>query len=148
MQKPQVLTGHVSEETAYVVNDYPYGYNKRCKIRFWIETNEHGQRVCSQTTNPDKPGEVWNKVKKSTYTDLRVLYIDPVTGHLKDAGISHHATKTQVDAFLASYGPENFVDEYACKTLELMKKFRTLQMKRYSSSDVIQVGDITAAADE
>lgn len=141
MNKPQVLTGHTSEETAYVLADYPYGFQKRCQIRFWVETNKHGQRICSQTTNPDKPGTVWNKVKKSTYADLRVLYIDPTTKHVKDSGISHHASKKQVDDFLGSYGPENFADEYSSKTLELMKKYRQIQMERFADKpDVIQVG--------
>lgn len=140
MQKPQVLKGHVSEETAYVVDDYPAGFNKRCRIKFWIETNNHGQRVCTMTTDPNKPGEVWNKPKKLTYTDLYVLYIDPSNGHVKHAGISHHATKTQVETFLNTYGEENFTDEYSCKTLELMKQYRVLQMARYSAE--VKPGEI------
>jgi hypothetical protein len=72
----KVLKGHVNEETAYVVNDYPYGFRLRCKIRYWIETNKNGSRFCSQTTNPKKAGEVWNKPKKGTYSDLKALFLN------------------------------------------------------------------------
>lgn len=37
-----ILHGHTSHETAYVVDDYPYGRTVRCKIRYWIETAEKG----------------------------------------------------------------------------------------------------------
>jgi hypothetical protein len=33
----KVLSGHVSEETAFLVEDYPYGFRLRCKIRYWLE---------------------------------------------------------------------------------------------------------------
>ncbi len=66
----QILKGHTSPETAFVVNDYPYGFTLRCKIRYWLETNKNGTRFVSQTTNPKAAGfggDVWNKPKASTY---------------------------------------------------------------------------------
>lgn len=99
-----VLSGHTSPETAYVVTDYPYGFRLRCKIRYWIETTKHGQRVVSQTTNPKKPGEVWNKPKASTYTDLRVLFLDE-NGHVANEGLSlYYGDLAKVEAFGAIYG--------------------------------------------
>jgi hypothetical protein len=72
MLKP--LTGHISPETAYVVEDYPYGFKLRCKIRYWLECDpRRGFRFCSQTTNPKKSVETWNAPKKSTYTMLGVM---------------------------------------------------------------------------
>jgi hypothetical protein len=89
----RVLTGHVSPETAYVVDDYPYGRVLRCKIRYWIETATKGakkdqQRFVSQTTNPKKAGEPWNKPHPGTYASLQVLYLDEVD-HVQhwDAGL-------------------------------------------------------------
>jgi len=32
-----VLSGHTTMETAYLVDDYPYGFRLRCKIRYWLE---------------------------------------------------------------------------------------------------------------
>jgi hypothetical protein len=60
----QLLSGHTSPETAYVVNDYPYGYTLRCTIRYWLEYQpKKGFRLWSQTSNPKRPGLVWNKPK-------------------------------------------------------------------------------------
>jgi hypothetical protein len=33
----QILTDHTSPETAYLVEDYPYGFRLRCQIRYWLE---------------------------------------------------------------------------------------------------------------
>ena len=58
-----VLHGHTAPQTAFLVNDYPYGFRLHCKMRWWIETADKGakkgqQRVMTQTTNPKRPGEV------------------------------------------------------------------------------------------
>ena len=74
MKPLQVLQGHTTIDTAFVVNDYPYGFRLRCKIRYWLEyAKGKGFRLCSQTTNPKRPGEVWNAPKKSTYSMLAVM---------------------------------------------------------------------------
>ena len=98
------LTGYTSADTAFTVPDYPYGFRLRCQIRYWIETTKHGQRVVSQTTNPKRPGTVWNKPKVSTYTPLRVLFIDPATGYVENAALSIYATTAQIASFEALYG--------------------------------------------
>lgn len=99
----QVLSGHTSPETAYVVNDYPYGFRLRCKIRYWIETNKNGSRVVSQTTNPKVAGEPWNKPKASTYTPIRVLFLDE-QGHVANEGLSSYADTAKIEAFEATFG--------------------------------------------
>ncbi len=83
------LTGHTSPETAYVVNDYPYGFRLRCKIRYWLECSpKKGFRLCSQTTNPKVEGrEVWNAPKKSTYSMLGVMGLND-EGHVTWTGCS------------------------------------------------------------
>jgi hypothetical protein len=71
------LIGPVSPETAYVQPDYPYGRRLRCKRRVWVETHpRHGMRFVTQTTNPKRAGEVWNKPHASTYSDLIALWVD------------------------------------------------------------------------
>ena len=72
------LKGHTSAETAYVVDDYPYGFRLRCKIRYWLEYNPKlGFRFWSQTTNPKVAGERWNKPKASTYArGIAVMYLN------------------------------------------------------------------------
>lgn len=82
-----VLLGHVSAETAYVVDDYPYGYTLRCRIRYWLHTADRGAargkvRLMAQTTNPKRPGEPWNNPKASTYNPWAVMYRDS-RGHVE-----------------------------------------------------------------
>lgn len=99
---PQV---HTSPETAYVVDDYPYGFRLRCKIRYWIEQHpRHGFRFVSQTTNPKVSGEVWNKPKASIYSDVvRVMGLD-AEGHMQNAGIGQY-NLDELKAFNAKWAP-------------------------------------------
>jgi hypothetical protein len=93
------LWGHTSEETAFLVEDYPYGYRLRTQIRYWLETSaKHGDRLCSQTLNP-KTGK-WNKAKKSTYSDVGVMYLDE-QGHVTWAAVSPYSDVEVLDAFMA-----------------------------------------------
>lgn len=78
-----VLTGHESPDTAYVVDDYPYGFRLRCSIRYWLEFKKgHGFRLVSQTTNPKKPGTVWNKPKAGVYHEFAVMVLND-EGHVQ-----------------------------------------------------------------
>jgi hypothetical protein len=72
------LYGHVSQDTAYLVEDYPYGFRLRCKMRCWLESDpKRGYRFVTQTTDPRMIGEVWNAPKKSTYTPIAAcMYLD------------------------------------------------------------------------
>ena len=83
------LTGHTTEETAFVVDDYPYGFKLRTTIRFWIETTKAGQRSVAQTKNP-KNGR-WNTPKKSTYAPIKVMGLNE-KGHVDFDGISEYAS--------------------------------------------------------
>jgi hypothetical protein len=100
-----ILKGHVSPETAYLVDDYPYGFKLRCKIRFWLEFKPKlGFRFMSQTTNPKRAGEHWNKPKASTYHAFGgCLYLDE-NGHVVWAGLSEHCSGQEAQTWLETYG--------------------------------------------
>lgn len=83
----KVLSGHYSPETAYVVADYPYGFRLRCQIRYWLEVNNKGTRLWSQTSNPKKDGLVWNKPKASTYSTVGAMYLND-EDHVHWSGLS------------------------------------------------------------
>jgi hypothetical protein len=99
-----ILKGHTSPETAYVVNDYPYGYTLRCMIRYWLEFKpKHGVRLMSQTTNPKRPGEQWNKPKGSTYSRFGgCMYLDH-QGHVKWSGLSEYSDGAEAKAWSDRY---------------------------------------------
>src|SRR6266566_9627426 len=87
-----ILKGHVSPETAFVVDDYPYGFRLRCKIRYWLEyAPKRGVRFVSQTSNP-KRGNVWNKPKASTYCRFGGCMVLDEQGHVKWSGLSEYCT--------------------------------------------------------
>lgn len=103
-----IMRGHTSTDTAYVVDDYPYGFRLRCSIRYWVETAEKGakkgrQRFMSQTTNPKKPGDPWNKPKGSTYSLMVWMYLDD-NEHVQWTGVSEHGATPVSDARLRLRG--------------------------------------------
>lgn len=98
---------HNSPETGYLVEDYPYGFRLRCKIRYWLETNNKGTRFCHQTTNP-KCGNVWNKPKYSTYSHSMAMYLDD-QNHVTWAGVTEHTDTKEFRAYLDTY-QDNITD--------------------------------------
>lgn len=97
----QVLQGHYSQATAHVVDDYPYGFRLRCKIRYWLEVNAKGTRFWSQTTNPKRPIEVWNAPKASTYSLVGAMYLDE-NNHVQWSGLSPYDV-SKCRAYLDKY---------------------------------------------
>ena len=95
----KVLSNHYSQETAYNVESYPCGFRARCKIRYWLEVNNKGTRLWSQTTfNSDS---IWNKAKASTYSVVAAMYLDD-NEHVHHAGLSpYDVEKTRM--FLDTY---------------------------------------------
>ena len=104
----RILKGHVSPETAYVVDDYPYGFRLRCKIRYWLDVHPtRGVRFVSQTTNPKIPGEHWNKQKAGTYCLFSgCMYLDE-NGHVKWSGLTEYSDLADVERWIAEYGEGN-----------------------------------------
>ena len=95
---------YTSPETAYIIEDYPFGFRLRCKMRVWVESDsKKGMRVCRQTTNPKLQGEIWNAPKKSTYSTIRLLYIDTETGYIESASWSAGYSDNNME-FLADFG--------------------------------------------
>ena len=107
----KLLKGHTSPETAYLVADYPYGFTLRCQIRYWLEWHHtRGFRFVSQTTNPKRPGIVWNKPKASTYSKFGgAMYVVAVpqaapvgTTEIDDLAVLLNTTPQKLQATLAA----------------------------------------------
>lgn len=95
------LKHHSSPESAYVVEDYPYG-RRRTKMRYWIEhKDKHGDRLCRQSLNP-KTGK-WNNPKKSTYSSVKVLVKNPKNGHVETDELSTWSKEERVKEFMSKY---------------------------------------------
>lgn len=100
----KILKGHISPETAFVVDDYPYGFRLRCKIRYWLEYSaKRGFRFVSQTTNPKRPGEVWNKPKASTYAMFGgAMFLDD-EDHVQWSGLSEYSNGAEAKQWSDQY---------------------------------------------
>jgi hypothetical protein len=101
----QILTGHVSPETAYVVNDYPYGFRLRCQKRYWLEYKRKlGFRLVSQTSNPKVAGLVWNKPKAGNYVKFGACMFLDAEGHVAWATLGEYSTGAEAKAWADKYG--------------------------------------------
>jgi len=91
---------HVSPETAYVVEGYPYGFRAKCTIRYWLEFNEaKGFRFWSQTFY----GGRWNKPKASTYSKFGgAMFLDD-EGHVQWDGLSEYSSAAECQRYVDRY---------------------------------------------
>ncbi len=99
------LYGHTSQETAYMIDDYPYGRTLRCRRRVWIEYKAgHGFRFVSQTEHPTT--KRWNKPHASTYVDVAAcMYLDE-QGHVAWAAVSMYSEPAEALEFIQTFGPK------------------------------------------
>lgn len=141
----KVLTGHTSFETAYVVDDYPYGFRLRCKMAYWLETNKNGTRLVTRTTNPKKAGEVWNKPKASTYAPVKVLFLDPENGHVKTASLGFWNELPALAAFGDTYGAA-FTPHDARMVATLVAQAQVTEERRAEREAVAAIVAARAAA--
>lgn len=140
-----LLFGHTDEDTALVVDDYPYGRTVRTQIRYWIETSaKHGDRFCSQTKNP-KTGR-WNKPKKSTYTGVGVMYRNPENGHIKWTGTNFNDSAERIATFLGVVGKERLNPLQVAKVAEIIGYTRAMSKVTWSIRENVSAEE-TASLD-
>lgn len=132
----EVLAGHVSPDTAYHVTDYPHGFRLRCQIRYWLEYKKgHGYRLMSQTSNPKRPGLVWNKPKGSTYSMLGVMFLD-AQAHVQWDCLNLYASDADIDTFLERYRPALEADPKAGTVLGYLKALNAAMAARRAAREV------------
>lgn len=99
-----LLVGHTSQATAFQQQDYPYGFRLRCQRLAWLECHpKHGYRFVTQTSNPKRPGLVWNKPKASTYARLGVMFLDDA-GQVQWDCLHDYPSLGDVEGFVVAYG--------------------------------------------
>lgn len=121
------LYNYTSEENAYLVENYPWGFRLRTKIRYWIETSDKkngGQRFCHQTLNP-KNG-LWCAPKKTTYTPILIMYLDE-NEHVKIASVDYNhfdedKREEQFKDFMETH--KDNLTAYQVKKLKEIKAYR------------------------
>jgi len=113
------LYGYDSPQNAYLVEDYPYGFQARTQIRYWLEQKgKRGWRLISQTMNPKT--NRWNKPKASTYMEWAgAMYLDN-QDHVKWIGLGRYS---DVDDFL------EFVKNFPKADLNMVKAVTKAKIK-------------------
>ena len=130
------ISGHTDPESAYSVDDYPYGFRERTTKRWWIETKKgFGQRVVSQTINPRT--RRWNKPKYSTYSTMLTLVLDD-EDHITTNGLRTYSGTDAIERF------ETFtaghLDEHQLKALEYLKAAERAQARVTTTVHVCEPG--------
>jgi len=144
LQMKLLPNNHVSPETAYVVSDYPYGYTLRCKIRYWLEYKpKMGFRLVSQTTNPKKAGEVWNKPKASTYVKWGAAMFLDGNDHVHWSGLTEYSNGAEAAAWRDKYG--SAVPEAGRKMLDKWVSVKLAYDGARKKDDPLDVGVMEAA---
>lgn len=113
----EIISHCTSEQTAWVVQDYPYGFKLKTTMACWIEYKPgNGYRFVTRTQNP-KNGR-WNAEKPSTYVKqgFAFMYTDKENGHVKWSAwhwypFSEEAQET--DDYLIAALREAFKDDAA-----------------------------------
>jgi hypothetical protein len=99
MSEYEIFKTNPTEQNPITIDDYPYGFRQRTKIRYWIESDKNkGDRFCSQTLNP-KTNE-WNKPKKSTYSAIMVMRKDKSNGHISYDNLYYSTAEDEQKSFL------------------------------------------------
>jgi hypothetical protein len=118
------LYNHNSLETAYLIEDYPYG-RLRCRMKAWLEYREgKGFRYCTQTENPKNLR--WNAIKHSTYMLVACnMYINSDNGHCEWEGVSEYTDHDKALQFVKDF-PETNVSVLLPWTLQKIAYYKML----------------------
>jgi hypothetical protein len=125
------LYGHVSAETAYLVEDYPWGFRLRTQQRHWIESIDKstgGERHCVQTMDP-RTGK-WCAVKKSTYSDICILALDE-QGHVTSTCLRMNIYRSRDDKLSLMEYLDAFYDRHI-QFLTDFQKSQFIKIKAYN----------------
>lgn len=136
------LAAAVSPETAVVIQDYPYGYTLRCKMRVWVEFKKgKGFRYCTQTTNPKAAGETWNKPKAGTYSRVSMAIAQDDNGHLNPVALSEYSDLPEYEKFTADHGAN--LSEPAAASLTFYHDVKRAYKAACAERGIVNIYDAT-----
>jgi len=116
------LKGHTDEKTAFVVDDYPYGFHARTQIRYWVEYKKgKGWRFVAQTLDPKR--QRWNKPKAETYVDFGGFMFKDAKGFVGFKGLSQYSDLEEQKHWLQHY--RNYLDSTGIAVIEYIIKRKT-----------------------
>ena len=145
--KGEVLYGHTDENTAYVVEDYPYGRH-RTLMRYWLEYKKNkGYRFVSQTLNPTT--KRWNKPHPSTYSDFLLMIRLFSNGHVHSTdpvSSGPLGTIRNIRAYGQSYHSEVWGEINAYLVAGLVYNLKTLKFEKKTGNSVWSINGVPQKA--
>ena len=135
----------VDFDTAIEVNNYPWGFRLKTKVRYWIESNNKGDRFIKQTLNPKT--NKWCNPKKSTYNAVEVLYFDD-NNHVKGYAISKYGVnEKELKNFISNidYNSLNLLQKKQIEMIKSVNKvmenvsFKIEKVSEYNLSDPLDL---------
>ncbi len=130
------IYGHNSQETAYMVEDYPWGFRLRTQMRYWIESKPgQGQRFVSQSKNPKT--NLWCAPKKSTYTSIGIMYLDELK-HVHWVSLSLYSSAKEIESFKATHFEE--LDDFQKQQLKQIMAYEKVMRKVTCTIEAVQPG--------
>ena len=134
-----------SFDNSIEVNNYPWGFRLKTKVKYWIESNNRGDRFIKQTLNP-KTNE-WCNPKKSTYNAVEVLYFDE-NDHVKGYGIGKYGVnEKELETFISNinYDSLNLLQKKQIEKIRAINKvmekvsFKIEKVSEYNLSDPLDL---------
>ena len=114
------IYGHTNFDNAYEVDNYPWGFRLKTKVRYWIETSDKsngGQRFCKCTLNPKT--NAWCAPKKSTYGILSNMYLDE-NDYVQYESISlYHCEEETLNKYIENH--KDHLGSYEIANIKLLK---------------------------
>jgi hypothetical protein len=128
------LYGYDSKENSYQVDNYPWGFRLRTKVRYWVETKKgFGQKFYKQTMNP-KNGE-WCKEKGGVYFPVVIMGLND-EGHVTHTGLSEY---DQIETI------EKFAKEHKGKLTEYQESALNMLRARQKAWEGVEVKFVNAS---
>jgi hypothetical protein len=127
-----------------MVDNYPYGFRLRTKIKYYVETTKYGQRFISQTLNPKT--NTWNNPKKSTYHNIILVGLNN-QDHITYTSLSMYSSE-EAQHFKQKY--EQFLNDYQkTEIINIIKMLEVYDKVEYKCEAVkyrnIVTGEIKTA---
>ena len=129
------LYNHTCEQSAYYVENYPWGFRLKTQVRYWVETSEKsngGQRLVKQTLTP-KTGS-WCKPKKSTYSWVMFMYLDQ-NEHVQTDSLGMYSEESEIIRFVETH-KEN-LNSFQKKQIRLLDGYKKAFSKMEVTFEVI-----------
>jgi hypothetical protein len=135
----------VNFDTAIEVDNYPWGFRLKTKVKYWIESNNKGDRLIKQTLNPKT--NKWCNPKKSTYNAVEVLYFDE-NNHVKGYAMGKYGTnEEELKTFISNidYNSLNLLQKKQIEMIKSINKvmenvsFKIEKVSEYNLSDPLDL---------